>query len=296
MLGELVIGLGMLGAASAARKRLSLPPLFKWPGGRARHAQEIADQFPKHDTYIEPFAGGASVFFRTEVVPTMVLGDIEKWNIKFFDDARKGKLRGCTTGFKVTRKKFEEAKKKNDPCSKMFLSLTSYDGNRQTFGSKGLVGKTVGTTKLKNLEEYEEKLRKAHLRIGSFETTMKKFDKPSAVHFLDPPWPTDSQYEEKWYAKGEKNKKKVARGDRRAFDPEYVMGVASKMKGYVYVVYSDHPKVRAAYAKARKCGWKTKTETITSGAQAAGSKEMKVLVAIKPAGKLKCSLRKKAAA
>jgi DNA adenine methylase len=282
-------GFAMLGALGRITHELDLPPLIKWPGGRSKHAIKIANSFPKHDTYIEPFAGGASVFFRIKPVETMVLGDVDDFNIKFFNDVRKGKLRKCKDGVMHTRANFAKVKGKKDACSKFTATSISYQGNRTTFGQKKLIGKRIGAQKLKRLPEYETKLRRAHLRIGSFEKTMKMFDSPTAVHFLDPPWATESGYEELWYAKGTKHGRKVKAGDRRGFDPRYVLQQASKMKGYVYIVYGDHPKVRAAFAEARKCGWKTKVEKLfISSGPGQGTKERNVLVAIKKPGPVAC--------
>jgi DNA adenine methylase len=295
-------GLGML-AAAAHKRPLELPPLVKWPGGKARLASATVAKFPKHDTYVEPFAGGGAVFFRLPPVKTMVLGDVDEWNIRFFNDVRLGRLKRCRGGFKASRSLFDRSLKKKDACSKLVVASLSYHGDKATYGSARSEGKVMGLTKVGRRADYEEKLKRTHLTIGSFEKTMKRFDKATAVHYLDPPWPLDSGYSETHYAQGKKVKGgrsggKLS-GNRKAFDPEYVMAQASKMKGYVYVVYGDHPSVRAAYAKAKKCGWTIKTEKVDTNKGDGGMEKRVNLIAIKKPGPVKCSAltprRKKAA-
>lgn len=41
-------------------------PLFKWPGGKTRELPYIRSRTPDFERYVEPFAGGAAVFFDLE--------------------------------------------------------------------------------------------------------------------------------------------------------------------------------------------------------------------------------------
>jgi DNA adenine methylase len=275
-------------------KNLQLPPLIKWPGGKGKIAIQTAKSFPKkYDTYVEPFAGGASVFFRIAPVKTMVLGDTDEWNIDFFNKVRKGGLDRCRGGVKVSRDLFDRSLKKKDACSKLIVASHSYHGNKERFfATPGKTG-IAFRGKAKRRKDYEKKLRKTHLVVGSFEKVMKRFDKPSAVHYLDPPWPGLEGYSEQFYIGGNKTGRKKKKGNskagnRKAFDPAYVMAQASKMKGYVQVVYGDHPDVRAAYAKAKKCGWTIKRMKVGANNVRKVGQKTTYLVAIKKPGALKC--------
>ena len=53
-------------------------------GGKNRLASKIIQVFPKHTTYIEPFAGGAQVFFRKEPSRVEVLNDLDGEIVNFF--------------------------------------------------------------------------------------------------------------------------------------------------------------------------------------------------------------------
>ena len=52
-------------------------PIVPWMGGKRRLAKHLLPMFPPHSCYVEPFAGGAALFFlRTEPAKVEVLNDI----------------------------------------------------------------------------------------------------------------------------------------------------------------------------------------------------------------------------
>lgn len=54
-----------------------LQPILRYPGGKQRIAPWIVEQFPPHDTYIEPYFGGGSVFFAKRRVPVEIVNDLD---------------------------------------------------------------------------------------------------------------------------------------------------------------------------------------------------------------------------
>jgi len=256
-----------------------LPPLLKWPGGKARLAAKLEQLMPEHDTYVEPFVGGGSTFFRKEEVELSVLGDKDPFPIEFFHQVRTGGLRKCRGGMKPSRSLFDRSKKGKSACMRMALSTLSYHGDRATYGAKSSEGKVVGRNKMRNLKAYEKKLRKAHLVVGDFDEVMKRFDKPSAVHFLDPPWPLDSGYSDTKYHLG--RQKKMG----KAYDPAYVRDTCNKMKGACLVIYGDHPSVREAFKKAQKQGcWKVYSHRVSTNRGDGGMEKRVNIIALKSAG------------
>ena len=53
-------------------------------GGKNRLAAQIITLFPEHTTYVEPFAGGAQVFFRKEPSKVEVLNDLDYEIVNFY--------------------------------------------------------------------------------------------------------------------------------------------------------------------------------------------------------------------
>ena len=273
--------------ANPKHKRLF--PLLKWPGGKYRIAKRLIPHFPEHTTYVEPFAGGASIFFQKPPAEYNVLGDLDPYVWKFYRDARNGKMKKCRGGIRNTDAVLKKAEKSNHPCFKMAHTMMTYQGKRS--GSFRPKQKIIATKKMKNLAEYERRLRKAHIVGTGFDETMRRFDGPDAFHFLDPPWPLASKYSEQNYHGGKTRVSKIAEknlgatNDRRAFDPFYVKNQCNKLEGAVMMIYGDHPDVRAMMKEAQKEGWDVRQAQVDTFAST--SRVMKPnLIAMKPYGRI----------
>src|SRR5664280_3229364 len=53
-------------------------------GGKRTLAKRVIALFPEHTTYVEPFAGGAQVFFHKEPSKVEVLNDLDGEMVNFF--------------------------------------------------------------------------------------------------------------------------------------------------------------------------------------------------------------------
>lgn len=51
-------------------------PIIPWIGGKRRLADHIIPRFPKHDCYVEVFAGGAALYFMRSPARVEVINDI----------------------------------------------------------------------------------------------------------------------------------------------------------------------------------------------------------------------------
>jgi DNA adenine methylase len=238
-----------------------LQALLKWPGGKSRMVQKLLREFPKHESYVEPFAGGAALFFAKPLVPgDNVIGDFDNWVTNFYRDVRNGKLNQCRGGIVKSRDLFERSKKNKSACYKVANTSLSFHGGRSTYVGEGKTAKG-GTVMLRNklmkAPEYQKKLRKSWVLNRSFEKTMRKFDTKDTLHFLDPPWPME--YSDKFYKGGKKAALKVNQATKKyagtAFDPFHVAKVSKSMKGHVIVIINDAKIVRRAFCSdpAFKC-------------------------------------------
>jgi site-specific DNA-adenine methylase len=215
---------------------------------------------PPHSTYVEPFAGGAAVFFHKPLVKVNVLGDHDKWLVDFYGSARKGGLRKCWGGFRKSKDLFQRSKKNRSACHKIALAALSFHADRATYTGEGnaKTGAIMHKAKLKRYLDYEDKLKRSWLAQGDFERTMRKFDSRETVHFLDPPWPieySDVLYKGGNKARVSKNQAKLKSYKDTAFDPAHVKKVSKSMKGHVFIIINDTKALRGMYCKdpAFKC-------------------------------------------
>lgn len=289
-LGDIVKSLGsLLGtrAALGAVKKLSgdscptsLQPLVQWPGGKAKMAKRLTGLFPAHETYVEPFAGGAAVFFHKPPAKKNVLSDVDPWIIGLYKDVRAGKLESCEDGIVASKSLFERSKKNRSACHKVALSTLSYHGNRTDFKGDREKGDVMLKSRLAKQKCYTQKLRKATVVRKDFAAVMREHDSRSTLHFLDPPWPM--AYSDKYHGatkpqKGKSENKKEFGG---AMDPAHVKRVCDKMKGTVVVVYNWTPQLAKTFSGP---GWKTMKISAPTGGGFKGTVMKPNLVAIKRA-------------
>jgi len=233
---------------------------------------------PKHDTYVEAFAGGASVFFAKPLVKKNVIADADGYVIQLYRDVRKGALASCDGGIKISKGLFHRAKKNKKACYKVALSVLSYHGDRSTYGARSSEGKTVLKSKLAKAECFAAKLRKATLVRGDFAKVARKHDSCRTVHFWDPPWPL--AYSDKYHAHGGAKRGKSKRKDSfgKAMDPEHVAKVGGKLKGTVIVIYNWTPALAKTF---RKHGFQVKKISATTQHGRGGLVKRGNMVAIK---------------
>ena len=67
-------------------------PLMRYHGGKFRLADWIISHFPKHETYVEPFGGGASVLISKTPSRMEVYNDLDSDIVNFFEILRDQQL------------------------------------------------------------------------------------------------------------------------------------------------------------------------------------------------------------
>lgn len=195
-------------------------PLLRWVGGKARIADEIIKRLPaKCERYVEPFAGGAAVFWRYRPqAKRALLADLNAELINFYvqvqDAENIGTLRNVHIAadrnaevdsdahYKGVRQKFnDQFWKSRDLQAGAFLYL-----NKACYNGLWRVNKAgrynVPWGKRKSLgmpsaEDYVacwKALKGTELRVQDFAATLASCGKGDAV-YVDPPYPgTFDQY------------------------------------------------------------------------------------------------------
>jgi DNA adenine methylase len=198
-------------------------------------AKTILAYTPPHEVYVEPFAGGAAVFFAKEPAKVNVLSDLDPQLIQFYKDFSCDKLRSCVRDNPPTlsnRKKFTKKFREgaSDTCSYFMARRLSFISNGKNVNFTHDPSKPVGKTVVSRCEETKDRLDKAKILNKDFREVVEKFDGPNTFIFMDPPYAMR--------AKGMYKFEDVT--------PKEVCDVARNAKGKVLITHYDNKEVRQA--------------------------------------------------
>lgn len=213
-------------------------------GGKNRLAKQIIAILPAHTTYVEPFAGGAQVFFHKEPSKVEVLNDLDFDIVNFF---------------RVCQHHYDELVRYLNYClisrrwydllaTEQAASLTDIQRagrffylQKNSFG--GLVLKQhyhYGVVQRPNYnpKRIPEIIQAAHQRLQgvqieslSYEQILEKYDRPMTLFYLDPPY-----WQRKLY--------KFNFSDQNFTDLERRL---HGIKGRFILSLDDHPEVRKLF-------------------------------------------------
>lgn len=170
-------------------------------GGKNRLATKIISMLPEHLTYVEAFAGGAQVLFHKPPSNVEVLNDLDFDIVNFFRvcqwhyEELVRYLRYC-----LASRRLHELHVKTDPATLTDIQRAGrfFYLQKNSFG--GLVVKRkfhYGVTQPSNynLDRIPEIIENAHRRLQRvqieslpYEQVLTKYDRPSTVFYLDPPY------------------------------------------------------------------------------------------------------------
>ena len=223
-------------------------PFFSWMGGKRRLAKEILPEFPEHECYVEPFCGGAALFFMKMPTKVEVINDVNGDLVNLYRVVQHH-LEEFVRQFKwalISRKMFEWLDDTpTETLTDIQRAARFYYLQQMAFGSK-IQGRTFGTAtttapKL-NLLRMEENLSQAHLRLSrtfvehlDWQACIKRYDRPHSLFYLDPPY---------WETTGY--------GVDFPFENYQAMAeLARTVKGKMIISINDHPDIRKVFAGFR---------------------------------------------
>ncbi len=170
-------------------------------GGKNRIAKQIIATFPKHTTYVEPFAGGAQVFFRKEPSKVEVLNDLNDEIVNFFRICQRhhDDLIRYLKFILVSRRWFALVDAENpDALTDMERAARFFYLQKNAFA--GLVnGRRYHLTVIDSPnfkpDKIPELIEKAHKRLARvqieclpYSKILDRFDRPTTLFYLDPPY------------------------------------------------------------------------------------------------------------
>jgi DNA adenine methylase len=219
-------------------------PIVPWIGGKRRLADHLIPRFPKHDCYVEVFAGGAALYFLRPPAAVEVINDINGDLINLYRVVQHH-FEEFVRQFKwalTSRQVFKWLQETvPETLTDIQRAARFYYLQHNCFGAK-VEGQSFGTATTSspglNLLRLEETLSAAHLRLSNtfvehldWKTCIDRYDRPHTLFYLDPPyWETE--------------------GYGVPFPYEEYVAMAARLrglKGKAIVSLNDHPAIRQAF-------------------------------------------------
>ena len=222
-------------------------PIIPWLGGKRRLVDRILPFIPRHQCYVEPFAGGAAMFFLRPVPAEVeVLNDINGELVRLYRVVQ-NHLEEFVRQFKwalSSREVFKwQQMTRPETLTDIQRAARFYYLQQLAFGAR-VDGQSFGTATTTppglNLLRLEESLSAAHLRLSNvyienlpWQDVIRRYDRPHTFFYLDPPY-----WETEGYGVG--------------FDWEQYEEMASligEIKGKAISSLNDHPDIRQVFSR-----------------------------------------------
>ncbi|MBI3184709.1 MAG: DNA adenine methylase, partial [Myxococcales bacterium] len=171
--------------------------LWGSPAGKRHLAPRIVAAIPRHRVYVEPFAGGAQVFWAKEPSEVEVLADRDP-EIAFAFRFVKGltpkkldrlKRRSWVGDAERFRKLYESEPDDDVERFYRFAYLAYFSFNKLRRGTMPDKHAGVEARFIDRLEKFAPRLKDVVVRCADYEDVVEEFDAPDAFFFLDPPYP-----------------------------------------------------------------------------------------------------------
>jgi site-specific DNA-adenine methylase len=166
-------------------------------GGKRFLAHKIASYIPYHKTYVEPFAGGAAVFYAKDFSPQEILNDKDTeiaFMHRFIRDHTPEDRVALEKREWVIRKDVHERlktiKAKDDRerfYKAYYLTRSSYGKMRGRSFNPANEGVRIDFPA--NVERAQERIRKVTVHNKDYRKVLKKYDGPETFFYIDPPYP-----------------------------------------------------------------------------------------------------------
>lgn len=222
-------------------------PIIPWIGGKRRLADRIFPLFPRHSCYVEPFAGGAALYFLRPVPAEVeVLNDVNGALVNLYRVVQHH-LEEFVRQFKwalSSRQVFKWLQEtRPETLTDIQRAARFYYLQQSAFGGR-VDGQSYGTATTQppglNLLRIEESLSAAHLRLSNtyiehltWQDCFRRYDRPHTLFYCDPPY---------WQTEGY--------GVPFGFEQyEQMAEVLGQIKGKAIVSLNDHPDIRRVFGR-----------------------------------------------
>lgn len=239
-------------------------------GGKNRLAKRIISILPEHITYVEPFAGGAQVLFHKPPSNVEVINDLDFEVVNFFRVCQwhyeefVRYLRFC-----LVSRKLHELHVKTDPTTLtdiqragrfFYLQKNSFGGLvvKQTYHYGVIQHPNYNPDRIPEIiEQTHRRLARVQIESLPYEQVLEKYDRPTTVFYLDPPYWQRKLYR---FNFSDQNFQDL---ERRLHD----------IKGRFILSLDDHPEIRKLFGN-----WRLVPVEITYTAQRKTGKKFQELL------------------
>jgi DNA adenine methylase len=170
-------------------------------GGKNRIAKRVIALFPPHTTYVEPFAGGAQVFFHKQPSKVEVLNDLDGEIVNFFRicQAHHSELIRYLR-FMLVSRQWYEVLRATDPAvltdiqraaRYLYILKASFAGivRRPSYHFHVVQPPGFNPKRLPQLiEKTHKRLERVQIENSSYERVLSRYDRKTTFFYLDPPY------------------------------------------------------------------------------------------------------------
>lgn len=215
---------------------------FGHPGGKTLLVKHIRPLIPKHQTYVEPYCGSATIFFAKDKAPKSVLGDMDPEIIaalRFIRGAsssdiewlRKQSWRPSKGRWKFLKDQ-KPVRKQERFYRFLYLNYNSWADSP----AKGFAASSQPVSMKREMEKIQaagQKLKgNVTIALQDAFTTMRQNDSVSTFHYVDPPY----------FGSGD-----LEPYGGKAPEPEKLAKFLKGLRGKWLLSMHDNPRVRAAF-------------------------------------------------
>lgn len=186
------------GVSEEVWRRTRIPMLTR-VGGKTKIAGDIVKRIPPHKTYVEPFVGGGSVFFKKEPAEVEVINDKDRDIAGFYKGVKSVRAEDIKKiNMSPSRERYNRLLKLKPRTPKEQVEKTLYLNKRSWAGKMGEGNyapsfekrdKDRGVMHLKqNAHEYQQRLKNVKVYNRDFEPVIKQYDSKNTFFYLDPPY------------------------------------------------------------------------------------------------------------
>ncbi len=219
---------------------------LSYVGGKNRFITKILPMIPAHVTYVEPFAGGAQIFFQKPPSKVEVLNDLDGELVNFYricQSHHEELLRHMR--FLVVSREWYSRLQKTPPenltdiqraSRYFFLQKSTYGGRvaNQSYAAHILQPPNLTRERLVQLiDGSHARLGRVQIESLPYEKVIQKYDRATTFFYIDPPY---------YGVKG------LYRFDFEHDQFEQLARQLKTIKGNFLLSTNDHPEVRKLFA------------------------------------------------